>query len=241
LSVTDGCDQDREETVSDIQFTPEFIQQQRSICEAANLTPAEIKDRPDGFLLKRAFIENSHAYYTAALDEIERLSDQLEELRTLLFDVNAQNAGTHFRDIFPNGVRNTKVAKYESINTNHLREAFQSDDVQILRETLVGVLWHYSVTSDRSERMSETCFEKDNQINALARALTQTGERLEAAEQVCQKAVTWGNTRHTKTPDPDTDDCPGCKATGELVDELEKWFESYGRPKEQDDGKQPTG
>lgn len=50
-------------------------------------------------------------------------------------------------------------------------------------------------------------------------------QRLEAAERVCEKAVTWAQTRHT-TEQPDPENCPGCKATGALVDELEVWVEN---------------
>jgi hypothetical protein len=82
--------------------------------------------------------------------------------------------------------------------------------------------------------------EQRERINDLANSLNQVSERMEAAERVCMKAVIWGSTRHT-TPKTDKENCPGCKATGELVDELEKWFEAYGKPKEQGDGKEPNG
>ena len=67
--------------------------------------------------------------------------------------------GKLFNELFPNGTTLTKVHKFQSVNINHLKDAVKSDDPLILRETLIGVLWHFAIHEDRLIRFNEGIFE----------------------------------------------------------------------------------
>lgn len=120
-------------------------------------------ERVKAIFARHASRSRSYAWYKA--------------VSTLIDDIYIPPHDTIFRDLFPDGVRTEKVGKYQAANINHLREALASDDVQTLRETLIGILFHYSIACDRDKRLSEGAIEYLERIAELEKRIQALQEK----------------------------------------------------------------
>ncbi len=61
---------------------------------------------------------------------------------------------TMFNDLFPAGVKLTRVGKHEVVHPVTLRRLLATEDVELLREAFFVLLWNYAVESDVLDNVS---------------------------------------------------------------------------------------
>lgn len=62
---------------------------------------------------------------------------------------------TMFADLFPAGVKLTRVGKHEVVYPVTLRRMLETADIELLREAFIVLLWNYSFVNGSWNRISE--------------------------------------------------------------------------------------
>lgn len=66
---------------------------------------------------------------------------------------------TMFADLFPAGVKLTRVGKHELVHPVTLRRMLETADIDLLREAFIALLWNYGVHSDILDNVSAQLME----------------------------------------------------------------------------------